>query len=485
MPVTSEEAAQSRPTTAAVVLAAGKGTRFRSDLAKVLHPAAGRTVLGWVLRALVPLDLDRVVVVVGHQGTAVGEEARAQASAAGLPEPVVVEQTEQRGTGHAVRVAMEAGALDGCDRVVVLPGDVPLLRAEPLRALLEAATGPLSLLVATLDDPTGYGRVVRAPFGGVARIVEERDADAETRALREVNAGIYAFDRRRLAEVLPQLHTDNAQGEEYLTDTVALLAGEGAVAVAVDAVDVAGVNDRLQLSDAATALRRRILDDLTRSGVSVVDPATTYVGADVVVEPDATLLPGTHLEGATRVARGATIGPDSRLVDALVESGATVTYSVVLGAVVGPRATVGPFSYLRPGTRLGERSKAGAFVEMKNAEVGPGAKVPHLSYMGDVEVGAGANVGAGTITCNYDGYAKHRTTIGEGAFIGSDTMLVAPVTVGARAVTGAASAITKDVPDGALAVERNEQRVLPGWADRRAAAAKTRGGADTASATER
>jgi bifunctional UDP-N-acetylglucosamine pyrophosphorylase/glucosamine-1-phosphate N-acetyltransferase len=451
-------------TTAAVVLAAGKGTRFRSERAKVLHPVAGRSMLRWVLEALRPLDLARVVVVVGHQADAV----RAEAEAAHLDNLATVEQAEQRGTGHAVRTVVDAGALDGAETVLVLPGDVPLLDADVLAALLAAHDGnAATLLTARLDDPTGYGRVVRDDRSRVARIVEHRDADDAERAIAEVNTSIYAFACDPLVAELRQLRTDNDQGEEYLTDVVAPLVGAGVGALAASAELVAGVNDRAQLAAAAVHLRGRILGRLMRDGVSVVDPACTYVGAEVTVEPDTVLLPGTHLEGATTIGRGATIGPDTRLVDATVEAGATVTYSVVLGASVGPGATVGPFSYLRPGTRLHARAKAGAFVEMKNAKVGEDSKVPHLSYMGDVEIGDAANVGAGTITCNYDGYAKHRTVIGDGAFIGSDTMLVAPVAIGAGAVTGAGSAITHDVPDGALAIERNEQRVLEGWADRR------------------
>ena len=447
--------------TAAVVLAAGKGTRFHSDLAKVLHPVAGRTMLRWVLESLRGLDLDRVVVVVGHQGEAVAAEA----AAAELPNLTVVEQAEQRGTGHAVRVTFDVGALDGVDRVLVLPGDTPLLDAGTLRGLLDAAA-PAALLTARPADPTGYGRVLRAADSRVARIVEHRDATEAERAVDEINAGMYVFAAEALRRELGALRGDNSQGELYLTDVVAPLAAEGLAAVEAPAEVVAGVNDRAQLAAAAAVLRRRINERLLLGGVTLVDPERTYVGAEVVIAPDAVILPNTHLEGATRIGAGARVGPDSRLVDAVVEDGAVVSYSVLLGASVGPGATVGPFSYLRPGARLERAAKAGAFVEIKQTTVGEGSKVPHLSYIGDAEIGQGVNVGAGTITCNFDGRHKHRTVIGDGAFIGSDTMLVAPVTIGPRAVTAAGSAITQDVPEGALALERTQQVAVPGYADR-------------------
>ncbi|MDP8978041.1 MAG: bifunctional UDP-N-acetylglucosamine diphosphorylase/glucosamine-1-phosphate N-acetyltransferase GlmU [Actinomycetota bacterium] len=445
----------------AVVLAAGKGTRFRSERPKVLHAVAGRTMLRWVLEALRPLGLQRVVVVVGHHG----DDVRAEAETAGLDGLVVVDQAEQRGTGHAVRVTADAGALDGLDTVLVLPGDVPLMQAAPLGVLLASHAGHAATLLTTeLDDPTGYGRVLRNADGRVERIVEESDADEAQRAVGEVATSVYAFAGTELVGALATLRSDNVQGEEYLTDVVELL--RPVAAVRANATVVAGVNDRRQLADAGAVLRRRILDALMRDGVTVVDPAATYVGPDVVVRPDAVLLPGTHLEGGTRVEGDAVVGPDSRLVDAVVQRGATVAHSVLLGASVGPGAVVGPFAYLRPGVRLEAGAKAGSFVEMKQTVVGENSKVPHLSYLGDATVGRDVNVGAGTITCNYDGRAKHPTVIEDGAFIGSDTMLVAPVRVGTRAVTGAGSAITKDVSPAALAVERAQQRTVPGYADR-------------------
>ena len=451
-------------TTAAVVLAAGKGTRFKSDRPKVLHEAAGRSMLRWVLEALRPLALDRVVVVVGHSGP----DVAAEAEAADLPGLTIVEQTEQNGTGHAVRMVAEAGALDGMDHVVVLPGDAPLLTAEVLRDLLQRHTTAdvaATLLTAEIDDPTGYGRVLREG-GQITGIVEQRDASEEQRAITEVNTSIYAFAVQPLIAALDGLSTDNAQGEEYLTDVVGPLSSQGLEGRSAPAEVAAGANDRSQLATLASVLRRRILNDHMVAGVTIIDPAATYVGADVAIEADAVLLPGTHLEGASSIGAGAVIGPNSRLVDTQVEAGASVAYSVALEASIGAGATVGPFSYLRPGTRLERSSKVGAFVEMKNSTVGEGSKVPHLSYVGDTTIGRNANVGAATVTVNYDGFRKHRTVIGDGARIGSDTMLVAPVTIGAEAYTGAGSVITKDVPDGALAVERTEQRIIEGYAQR-------------------
>jgi bifunctional UDP-N-acetylglucosamine pyrophosphorylase / glucosamine-1-phosphate N-acetyltransferase len=454
---------------AAVVLAAGRGTRLRSDTPKVLHRAAGRTLLRWVLEAIRPLDLDRVVVVVGHGGDLVAAEA----AAADLPGLSTVVQAEQRGTGHAVRCALGDDALDGVDEVLVLAGDVPALPTASVEALLEQRAGHAAAVLTTrLPDPTGYGRVVRdVATGVVAAIVEHADADAATRAVDEVNTGTYVFDAAALREALGRLAADNAQGEEYLTDVVADLVagGRGVRAVEVGPEEVLGVNDRSQLAEVEAVLRRRVLDRLMREGVRVVDPGATYVDADVVVEPDATLLPGTMLHGATTVGAGAVIGPWSRLTDTVVHRGATVAATVADRAEVGEDAAVGPWTHLRAGTALGPRTKAGSFVEMKQAVVGEGSKVPHLSYVGDAEVGRGANLGAGVVTVNYDGFTKSTTTIGDGAFVGSDVMLVAPLTVGAGAVVGAGSTITTDVPPDALAIERAERRTIDGWAARRRA----------------
>jgi len=451
------------PDVAAVVLAAGLGTRFRSSRAKVMHHVAGRSMLGHVLEALRPLGLAQVVVVVGHDAEQVEAEARSR----GIPNLVTARQPEQNGTGHALECAYPS-LRDDIKRVLIVNGDHPLMTPTTFDALLAEDRVPLVLLTTDLEDPTGYGRVMREGVR-IVEIIEEADASHAQRAITEVNVGVYLFDRDIAAQALASLSPDNAQGELYLTDVVGILTHEGHTAIAVhaDAEEVQGVNDRAQLADADAILRERVLTALLAAGVTIVDPSTTYVGADVVVGRDTVLLPGTHLEGTTTIGENATIGPYTRLVDARVADGATVSMSVVLGAEIGPRANVGPFTYLRPGTTLDADTKAGAFVELKQTTVGEGSKVPHLSYLGDATVGRYVNIGAGTITCNYDGFEKFATVVEDGAFVGSDTMLVAPVTVGEGAVTGAGSAITEDVPPGSLAVERAGQTVVDGWADAR------------------
>lgn len=461
-------AADQRPA-ALIVLAAGQGTRMRSARAKVLFELAGRTMLGHVLAAAAPLGSYRRLVVVGHERAAV-TAALAQLD----PEAVAVTQAEQRGTGHAVRIALAAVEVLHAERpVLVVPGDTPLLTARTLRELLAAhvaGAAAATVLTAVLPDATGYGRVLRDSAGGLARIVEHRDADAAALAVREVNTGVYVFTAGPLLAALARLSTDNAQGEEYLTDVVGLLRADGltvAAHEAADAAETAGVNDRVQLAEAGTLLRRRLLEQHMRAGVTVVDPATTYVDVDVVLEPDVTLLPGTALHGATTVQRGATVGPDCTLTDSTVRAAATVRSSTCLGADIGPEASVGPYAYLRPGTRLGRRAKIGAYVEAKAATLGDDAKVPHLSYVGDVSVGARSNIGAGTIVANFDGVAKHRTSVGEDVRVGSNNTLVAPVAIGDSAYTAAGSVVTVDVPAGALGVGRARQRNVEGWVTRR------------------
>jgi bifunctional UDP-N-acetylglucosamine pyrophosphorylase / glucosamine-1-phosphate N-acetyltransferase len=457
------DAASAHPDVAAVVLAAGKGTRFRSDTAKVLHRAAGRSLVGHVLESLRPLGLGQVVVVVGHQRDAV----TAEVEALGLPGAVTVVQDDQRGTGHAVQVAMPALA-DDVRHVLVLPGDTPLLTSPTLASLLDAVQGrAAAMLTARLADPSGYGRVIRDAAGGVDRIVEHRDASPEERAVDEINAGMYLVGHEVLAAALDRIDDANDQGELYLTDVVGILTGDGrdVAAVVANEDEVAGVNDRWQLAEAATVLRRRHLAHLAADvGVTVVDPSSTHVDVTAMVARDATLLPGTILEGRTRVGERATVGPNSHLTDTEVGAGATVHSTRADAAVVGDGATVGPFSHLRPGTRLGTAAKTGAFVETKNAELGDGAKVPHLAYVGDATVGAGANLACGVITVNYDGQVKAHTTVGEGAFVGCDVSLVAPVEVGAHAYIAAGSVVTDDVPADALAIARSRQTVKEGWA---------------------
>jgi bifunctional UDP-N-acetylglucosamine pyrophosphorylase/glucosamine-1-phosphate N-acetyltransferase len=463
----SASAAVEPAVAAVVVLAAGQGTRMRSTTPKVLHTLGGRSLLGHVLAAAEPLGAGATVVVVGSGRAAVEEHLRAIAPAA-----VPVVQEEQRGSGHAAAVALAAVPdLEG--PVLIVNGDAPLLRAATVSALVDAhrsAGSVLTVLTADVAEPTGLGRIVRDDDGCVRAIVEERDATPEQRTIREINAGVYVGDAAALRRTLARIGADNDQGEQYVTDVLALLVAEGAPVGGVraeDPDDVLGCNDQRELAARRRTLNDRVLDDLMRAGVTVVDPLTTWVDVTASVAPDAVLQPGTQLHGATSVAAGAVVGPDSTLLDTEVGEGASVVRSHVLGAVIGPEATVGPFSYLRPGTRLSRGAKVGAFVETKNVEVGEGSKVPHLSYVGDATIGQGANVGAATVFVNYDGVAKHRTTIGDHVRIGSDTMLVAPVTVGDGAYTAAGSVITSDVPPGAMAVARAPQRNVAGWVRRR------------------
>lgn len=452
------------PAVHAIVLAAGKGTRMKSDTAKVLHEAAGRTLLDWVLEGVESASPQRTAVVVGHQADFVS---------ASLPQSCeAVLQKPQNGTGHAVQVALaHLGDLDPADTVLVAYGDMPLVPGDVYRELAERTDGTTATIVTVDPGPAGFGRIIRDPDGSVTGIVEERDCDAAQEAITERNAGIYAFAAGPLQEAVSRLTTDNDQGELYLTDVIADLAGgDGGIAtLAVERTDVTGVNSHADLAAVQSLLRGRINRDLMEAGVWMLDPDRTYVDATVTVAAGARLYPGTHLQGATSIGGGAAVGPDALIADSVIGDDATVAYSVLNQARIGPGAAVGPYASLRPGTVLEAGAKAGTFVEMKNSTVGEGAKVPHLAYMGDALIGEKANVGAGSITCNYDGYEKHQTVIGKNAFIGSDTMLVAPVNVGEGAVTAAGSVITDDVAPGALAVERSTQREVEGYAERRAA----------------
>jgi bifunctional UDP-N-acetylglucosamine pyrophosphorylase/glucosamine-1-phosphate N-acetyltransferase len=448
----------------AIVLAAGAGTRMKSDVPKVLHQVAGRPLVNWVLGALAKVGPTDMTVVVGT-----GAEEVESVLADGV---VPVLQAERLGTGHATRVAVEAMDIQSDDAILVLPGDTPRLTTDTLAKLVavhEQAGAAATVLTAILDDATGYGRILRDAGGDVLGIVEHKDATPTQREIREINGGIYVFDAGSLMDALGRIKSDNAQGEYYLTDALELIAERGGALAAVQTSgdELAGVNSQDQLADAARELRHRINRDWMRAGVWMQNPDSTYIDADVHLEPGARLYAGVHIEGRSHVGPGAEVGPDVFLRDSLIEAGAKVWYAVLREASVGPGAEVGPYVSLRPGARLEARSKAGTFVEMKNTVVGEGAKVPHLSYMGDAEIGPRANVGAGTITCNYDGFEKHRTVIGEGAFIGSDTMLVAPVEIGAGAFTGAGSTVYRDVSPGALAVERSKQREVPDYAERR------------------
>ncbi|MFI7597088.1 bifunctional UDP-N-acetylglucosamine diphosphorylase/glucosamine-1-phosphate N-acetyltransferase GlmU [Actinoplanes sp. NPDC049681] len=455
------------PSRTVVVLAAGEGKRMKSATPKMLHPLLGRTLLGHVLHAATAAAASRTVVVVGHRA----DQVRAHLAEI-APGATPVLQAEQNGTGHAVRIALDA-IPEAAGTVVVLNADVPLLRPETVEALVtahEATRKGATVLAAEVADPTGLGRIVRDADGNLERIVEERDASPEVRAIREINAGIYVFDAVLLREALGKLSTDNDQGEEYLTDVFGILAAVGhpvGVHVAADARETLGCNDRAELARLRALLRDRVNTAWMRSGVSILDPATTWIDVTVTIEPDAVIDQNCQLQGATRVATGAVIGPDTTLADTVVEECATVLRSHSIGAEIGPDASVGPYSYLRPGTRLGRKSKVGGFVETKNAELGAGAKVPHLSYVGDATIGPKANIGAGTIFANYDGVNKNHTTVGEAAFVGSDTVLIAPVEIGPGAYVAAGSAIGKEVPAGNLGVTRAQQRNIEGWTARK------------------
>ncbi len=462
-----------------VVLAAGEGKRMKSALPKVLHPLLGRTLVGHVLAAAEPLAAQRTLVVVGHRADQVTAHLAEVA-----PDAVPVLQAEQLGTGHAVRIAIEA-APDVGGTVVVLNGDVPLLRAETVAALVEAheATGAAAtVLAAEVADPTGLGRIVRSPDGRLEQIVEERDASPEQRRIREINAGIYAFDAAQLRDALGKLSTDNDQGEEYLTDVFGLLVSAGetvGVHLAPDATETLGCNDRVELAALRRLLRDRINEGWMRAGVTLLDPVTTWIDVTVTLGRDAVVDQNSQLRGATAIGAQASIGPDVTLIDTVVGAGATVLRTHANGAQIGPLASVGPYAYLRPAAILDENAKVGTFVEVKNSEIGAGAKVPHLTYVGDATIGARANIGAATIFVNYDGVRKHRTTVGEAAFIGCDSSLIAPVEVGPGAYVAAGSAITQDVPAGALGVTRANQRNIDDWVQRR------RAGTTAAQAAER
>jgi len=449
-----------------IVLAAGQGTRMRSTLPKVLHPVAGAPLVSWVVDAARGAAPDETLVVIGHG---------AEEVAAALPDGVgTVVQKEQNGTGHAVLVALEAlGDVTG-DTVVVIPGDTPLLTSDTLARLVSthAELGPaLTLLTTRMPDPAGYGRVVRDEVGEVVGIVEERDADDTQRRIDEVAVSTYAFAGDALVRALNEVGTRNDQGEMYLTDVVGILAATGASIAAVEAsaLEVTGVNSHDQLAEVGRLLRARLNHKWMREGVSMLDPDRVYLEATVRLAPGVVLMPDVHLRGDTSIAAGAQVGPSVYAEDSQIGADARVWYSVLRSAEVGESAEVGPFASLRPGTVLGPETKAGTFVETKNTTLARGSKVPHLSYMGDASIGEDSNIGAGTITCNYDGFEKHSTTIGDRVRIGSDTMLVAPVEIGDDAWTGAGSTITQDVPAGALGVERSVQKEIPDYAARREA----------------
>ncbi|MFD3521498.1 bifunctional UDP-N-acetylglucosamine diphosphorylase/glucosamine-1-phosphate N-acetyltransferase GlmU [Streptomyces sp. NPDC058653] len=454
---------------AVVVLAAGEGTRMKSKTPKVLHEICGRTLVGHVVSAARELEPEQLVVVVGHARELV------EGHLAGTYEGVrAAFQAEQNGTGHAVRMALEelGQAPDGT--VVVVCGDTPLLSGPTLAALAErheSDGNAVTVLTAEVPDATGYGRIVRdGASGAVTGIVEHKDATDAQRAVREINSGVFAFDGQLLADALGKVRRDNSQGEEYLTDALSILREAGhrvGASVAEDHREILGINNRVQLAEARRLLNERLLERAMTAGVTVVDPGSVLIDVTVTYEPDSIVHPATQLLGSTHLSEGAEVGPNSRLTDTMVGAGARVDNTVAVDAEVGEGASVGPFAYLRPGTRLGVKSKAGTFVEMKKATIGDGSKVPHLSYVGDATIGEQTNIGAASVFVNYDGESKHHTTIGSHCKTGSDNMFVAPVTVGDGAYTAAGSVITKDVPSGSLAVARGQQRNIEGWVARK------------------
>jgi bifunctional UDP-N-acetylglucosamine pyrophosphorylase/glucosamine-1-phosphate N-acetyltransferase len=450
-----------------LVMAAGEGTRMRSSTPKMLHTVCGQPMVAWPILAAREAGAGRVAVIVSP-----GRDL-----SPALPEGTeTVVQPQPDGTGGAIRAALPL--IEESETVLVLSGDVPLIGTDTIADLLEAhAASPAAatMLTIELDDAAAYGRVVRTAAGDVERVVEAKaagDADAEQLAICEINAGTYVFDAAPLAAALATLSNDNAQGEYYLPDVFPALRAAGDTVGAHLADDLAvtmGVNNRVDLAAVVAEAHRRILEAHMLAGVTVVDPASTWIDAGVEIGADARIEPGTSLRGATEIGGGAVVGPLTTLIDATIGPDASVVHSYLVECEVGEGCSVGPFAYLRPGAALAPGAKAGTFVEIKNSAIGAGAKVPHLAYVGDAEVGEGANLGAGTITANYDGFRKNRTVIGRGARLGVDTMLIAPVEVGDSAYTGAGAVIKDDVPDGALAVSENAQRNIDGYAARKAA----------------
>ncbi len=454
----------------AVILAAGKGTRLRSALPKVLHAVAGRPMLEWVLRAARAAGCEHIYVVVGHGADQVRTAIEAE-------DVTWVEQRQQLGTGHAL--VQVASHLKAPTTLLVLSGDVPLVTAETLdRLVVGARTGWGSMVVAEMEEPGSLGRVMATPGGTLERIVEVADATGEELKNRRINAGIYALPAPEIFEFLADLKPDNAKRELYLTDALTAAAAQGrdlALVSLAAAEEAFGINDRRDLARVHGVLLRRKAEELMTEGVTILDPSHAVIEADVEVGRDSVIHPGVSLTGGTRLGEGCTVHQGAWLEDARLGDRVVVEpYSVLEGVVVGNACSIGPFARMRPGSVMKDRAKIGNFVEIKNSELGEGVKASHLAYVGDATVGEDTNLGAGTITCNYDGVSKHRTKIGKGAFIGSDTMLIAPVSVGDGAMTGAGSVISKDVPPGALAIERAEQKTVPGYADRKLKRRKTR-----------
>ncbi|WP_426520103.1 bifunctional UDP-N-acetylglucosamine diphosphorylase/glucosamine-1-phosphate N-acetyltransferase GlmU [Diaminobutyricibacter sp. McL0618] len=464
---------------AIVILAAGQGTRMKSATPKLLHPLAGVPIVGHVLATARTLDAAHVITVVRHERDRLVEVVEAD-----MPESLIVDQDDVPGTGRAVELAIEALPADFDGDVLVVNGDVPLLDAQTLSELIakhRSGSAAATILSSFPADASGYGRIVRTPEGHLDRIVEHKDATDAERGIGEINAGIYLFGLSALRDQLASLTTENAQGEKYLTDVIELLRRAGSEVDAVPVADswlVEGINDRAQLSEAAAKLNALLVRAWQLAGVTVQDPGTTWIDLKAKLAEDVTLLPGTQVLGATTIARGATVGPDTTLLDCEIGENARVNRTDATLAVIGADATVGPFAYLRPGTYLGASGKIGTFVETKNARIGSGTKLAHFNYVGDAEVGEKSNLGAGVITANYDGVNKHRTEIGSHVRVSTNTVFVAPVRMGDGAYTGAGTVVRKDVPPGALAVTVAPQRNIEGWV------ATKRPGTDAARAAE-
>ena len=450
---------------AAIVLAAGEGTRMRSSKPKVLHTFAGKTFLERVMTSVAALTPETLAVVVHYQADRVAEVARSY-----VPDVEIVNQDDIPGTGRAVQCAMAQlnaeRKLNGC--VLIAASDMPLLDSETLRSLLafhESSGNGATVLTTILDDPTGYGRIIRDRDGHVLRIVEQRDANRSELAVQEVNTSVYVFDAKLLSRAIADLKSNNAQGEFYLTDALETARSAGTVGAftAPDPLSVEGVNDRIQLAALAKEHNRRVCEAWMRSGVTILDPETTWIEDDVELARDVTVLPGSFLQGHTVVGEGAVVGPYTTLIDATIDAEAVVERSRVQGSHIGRAANIGPWTYMRPGNELGEETKAGAFVEMKKAHIGNGTKVPHLSYIGDAQLGEHTNIGGGTITANYDGVHKNRTHIGSDVHVGAGNLFVAPVEVGDGVTTGAGSVIRHAVPDDSMVYSENTQHIVEGW----------------------
>lgn len=449
-----------------IILAAGLGKRMKSGLAKVLHPIAGVPMILYPVKAAGEVSSVKTIVVAGHQADRVKDVLSDK-------DVGIVFQAEQKGTADAVRLAVDAIS-DFKGMVVVLCGDVPLITAEIVTGLIEAhkkAAASMTVLTTEVQDPSGYGRIFRGTGGSILKIVEDRDADEKVKGIREINTGIYVFDSTFLSEILGEIRSENAQKELYLTDSIELGISKGLKVLAHKTLqyeEVMGINTRAELAAAEGVMRNRINNRHLINGVSMVNPDTVYIDESVVIARDVTIYPGTFIQGNTVIGEGSVIYPNNRIVDSVIGCGVTIKdASVIEESRVGDNAQIGPFAHLRPGTVLDKNVHIGNYVELKKTFVGEGSKANHLTYLGDTEIGSGVNIGAGTITCNYDGYKKYKTTIGNGVFVGSDVQFIAPVNIGDNALIAAGSTVTKDVPPGALAISRVEQENREGYVEKR------------------